>query len=479
MVLLSQSALKNFNTEKVFKLGLGGVIVILKRIKSKVVAHLSYFIGSEKEAVVVDPKRDCREYIDIAEGEGMRIKCIFETHRNEDYVVGSRELASLTRADIYHGPWPDFKYGMTLKGGEEFRIGNLKVTAIHTPGHTPGCMSYAVTDLESGEEPVLVCTGDTLFVNDTGRTDFGGPENRREWSENLYNSIFKKLLPLGDHVILCPAHGSGSVCGGRIAEREWSTLGLERIMNPMLQLSKDEFIDRKVNEHHEYAPYFRMMEKYNVEGTSFIGCGPSTEALPPKEFKDLMDEDAIVVDTRPPISFGGAHIKGSYSIPRRRLSVGGWLLPYDKPILLVVANHESLDYASRSLSRLGYDNVKGYLSGGMTEWCKTGLPVEYLNLMSIEKLKESIEIEDLTLLDVRNSVEWEEGHIEGALNIYLGHLEERIVEIPEDKPVVTVCKTGTRSSIAASILLRQGRAEVHNLLGGISAWKRAGYPLKR
>ncbi|MBL7118436.1 MBL fold metallo-hydrolase, partial [Candidatus Bathyarchaeota archaeon] len=146
--------------------------MILKKIKSKVVSHLSYFIGSENEAIVVDPQRDCHVYVEIANREGMRIKYVFETHRNEDYVIGSRELASLTGAEIYHGPWPEFKYGETLKDGEEFRFGKLKVTAIHTPGHTLGCVSYAVTDLASGDKPVLVCTGDALFVNETGRTDF-------------------------------------------------------------------------------------------------------------------------------------------------------------------------------------------------------------------------------------------------------------------------------------------------------------------
>lgn len=450
--------------------------MILKKIKSKVVSHLSYFIGSENEAIVVDPQRDCHVYVEIANREGMRIKYVFETHRNEDYVIGSRELASLTGAEIYHGPWPEFKYGETLKDGEEFRFGKLKVTAIHTPGHTLGCVSYAVTDLASGDKPVLVCTGDALFVNETGRTDFGGPD-RREWSENLYNSIFNKLLPLGDHVILCPAHGSDSVCGGKIAEREWSTLGLERLMNPMLQLSKEEFIDQKVNEPHEYAPFFRMMERYNVEGAPFVGCGPSPEALSPIRFKELMDEGAIVVDTRSPPSFGGTHIKGSYNIPQKRLYLTGWLLPYDKPILLVVADYEALDHASRSLCRLGYDNLQGYLSGGIAEWYKAGLPLEPLDQISVEELKESIEDDDLVLLDIRNLVEWREGRIEGSLNIYLGHLEERINEIPKSKRVVTICKNGTRANVAASILLRDGRTRIQNLLGGITAWKNSGYPL--
>ena len=154
--------------------------MIFEKFKSPIVAHLSYFIGSEDEAIVVDPERDCLSYLEVARRENMKIRYIFETHRNEDFIIGSKELAYLSGAEIYHGPWPKFEYGTVLKDGQEFRIGKLKVTTIHTPGHTPGCISYAVTDLESGKETVLVCSGDTLFVNDVGRTDFGGPDKRRE-----------------------------------------------------------------------------------------------------------------------------------------------------------------------------------------------------------------------------------------------------------------------------------------------------------
>ena len=311
--------------------------MIFERFKSKIVAHLSYFIGSDSEALVVDPRRDCHVYVSKAQLENMNIKYIFETHRNEDYVIGSLELAQLTGAEIYHGPWPDFKYGHRLTDGQEFHVGNLKVTALHTPGHTPGCMSYAVADLASGEETVLVCTGDALFVNDVGRTDFGGVEKRRVWSENLYHSLFQKLLPLGDGVILCPAHGSGSVCGGNIAEREWSTLGLERRMNPLLQLSKEQFVERKMNEHHEIPPYFRKMEQYNLEGPPILRNLPDPKFLSTTEFQNLIDKGAVVVDTRTPPAFGSAHINGSYNIWLSGLPMFAcWVLPYDQPILLVL-----------------------------------------------------------------------------------------------------------------------------------------------
>jgi hydroxyacylglutathione hydrolase len=448
--------------------------MILKRIKSKVVAHISYFVGSEGEATVVDPRRDCQIYADIAMQEGMTIKYIFETHRNEDYVIGSQELAHLTGAEIYHGPGLDFKYGNTLENGQEFYFGKLKIKAIHTPGHTPESTSYALIDLDSGEKTVMVFTGDTLFVNDVGRTDFGGPKKARKWTEDIYESIFDKLLPLGDWVMLWPAHGSGSVCGGAIADREYSTLGIERLMNPLLRKTKKEFIDHMINEKHERAPYFKMMEKFNLEGAPFVGCGPNLPALSIREFKRQKENGAVVVDARSPVSFGGGHVKGSYSLPLKRLGMGGWVLPYDKPILLILEDQKHLDYVARSLIRLGYDNISGYLEGGVASWYKATLPLESLGLLTVTELKEALDKgEDWLLLDVRSEREWLEGHIDGTLNIYAGTLENHLNEVSYGKPVVVICKTGTRSSFAGSILLIAEHKEVYNLLGGMDAWQKA------
>ncbi|UCH03264.1 MAG: MBL fold metallo-hydrolase [Candidatus Bathyarchaeota archaeon] len=454
--------------------------MIVEKIKSKVVSHLSYFIGSQTEAVVVDPQRSCQVYLDIAQREGMTIKYIFETHRNEDYVIGSRELAAFTQSEIYHGPWPDFKYGNVLKDGQEFTVGKLKVTAIQTPGHTPGCMSYTVVDLDTGEDTILVCTGDTLFVNDTGSTDFGGPDKRRELSEQLYNSIFNKLLPLGDHVILCPAHGSGSVCGGGIAAREWSTLGIERRMNPFLQLSQEEFIAHKIHEHHEYAPYFRIMEQYNVEGAPFVGSIPKPKALSPNKFREKIEEGATILDIRSSIAFGGRHIKSSYSLPISRLSMVGWLLPYQAPILLVVNNSYELEYNVQSLIQIGYDNIEGYMTNGLGPWSKAGFTMESTGLMTVSELRNRLQAgEKWTLLDVRSLDEWKKEHIEHTQNIYVGLLQNRLDEVSKALPITVICKHGNRSSIATSLLLRNGFHEVYNLLGGTDAWKRAGYELSR
>jgi hydroxyacylglutathione hydrolase len=452
--------------------------MLFEKIKSKIVSHLSYIIGSGIEAFVVDPQRDCQVYIGIAKREGMNINYVFETHRNEDYIIGSLELADLTGAEIYHGPWPEFEYGAVLTDGQEFDVGKLRVKAIHTPGHTPGDMSYVVTDLTVGDQPVLVCTGDTLFVNDVGRTDFGGLENRREWSENLYDSIFNKLLTLGDHVVLCPAHGSGSVCGSNIAGRELSTLGLERLMNPPLQLPREEFVKYKVEERHEYAPYFRKMEVYNVEGAPFVGLGPNPPALTPEEFKEKWGEGTIIVDTRPPPSFGAGHIKGSYNLSLARLGLIGWVLPYDKPILLILSSQIQLDHVTNNFARIGYDNLSGYMAGSIVNWYKKGLPIETLEMLTVPELKQELDSgEDWLVLDVRSHEERESGYIDGSMSIYVGLIDKRIEEVPKGRPVAVICKSGTRSSFASSIMLRAGRKNVHNVLGGMDAWKNLGYPM--
>jgi hydroxyacylglutathione hydrolase len=451
--------------------------MIIKQFKSEIVAHLSYFIGSKNVAMVVDPQRDYQIYIDVAQQEQMQIKYVFETHRNEDYVSGARELGRLTGAQVYHGPWPTFAYGNVLEDGQAFDLGSLKITAIHTPGHTPGCMSYAIADLDSGPETVLVCTGDTLFVNETGRTDFGGLENRRPWSANLYDSIFHKLLPLGDAAIICPSHGAGSVCAVGIADREWSTLGLERRMNPALQLSRAEFIEYKVDEHHEYAPYFRMMEKLNIEGAPFERAALTPCALSANEFQGRMDTGVQVIDTRSPLAFAGAHIAGSYSIPRSVLSYVGWFIDYDQPILLVNESINDLDYVVRSLVRIGYDNVDGYLHNGLRAWYGEGYSLSSVNVLSVHELKAWLDTEEKpTILDIRSLAEWEEGHIETAQHIYLGYLETRISEVPRDLPIVSICGIGLRASIGTSLLKKHGFERVYNVIGGMSAWRQSNYP---
>jgi hydroxyacylglutathione hydrolase len=455
--------------------------MFIRKIKSEGLSHNSYFVGSENEAIVIDPRRDCQVFIDIAQQEEMTIKGIFETHRNEDYVIGSIELAKRTGADIFHGSKLDFKYGQPLIDGQEFFFGNIKLISLETPGHTDESMSYALADLDVSDKPIIVFTGDTLFVGDVGRTDLYGPKEAPRLAEALYDSIFNKLLPLGDHVLIFPGHGAGSVCGGDISQREDSTLGIERTLNPILQKSRDEFINYKVNEHHTRPYYFLKMEKYNLEGPPQFDKLPTPPPLLPKAFLKQMELGAVVVDTRQPPSFGGAHLKNTYSIWLERIpSYAGWTLSYDKPILLILEDKNYLNKAVRYLYRMGYDNLIGYLVGGVEAWYKLSLPLQNFGLISVQELKNWIDNnEDLFILDVREDEKWNQGHIPGSVNIFSGYLENHIGDVPKNRRIIVVCNIGNRASLAASILTRNGFNDIHNVLGGMIAWKNADYEITK
>jgi hydroxyacylglutathione hydrolase len=456
--------------------------MIFERIKSEGLAHNSYFIGSRSEAAVIDPRRDVCIYLQRCQELGMQVRYIFETHRNEDYLGGALQLNHETHAEIYHGPGLDWKFGTTIRDGQEFRIGKIALKAIHTPGHTDESTSYVLIDSASGDSPIMVFCGDSLFIGDTGRIDLYGPAQSQRLAASLHESIFEKLLPLGDGVILCPAHGAGSVCGMNIADRDESTIGIEKLQNPFLALKdKKSFVNRKVAEQPETPPYFARMEKNNQAGQPLLSCSSLPPPLTASRFKAEMEKGAVVVDTGYPVSFGGAHIKGAYSIWLEGLAeFAGWVLPYDKPILLVLEDRRRLEDAITYLIRLGYDNVIGYLKDGMEGWYNAGLPLENLPLLSVHQLKDKLDRgEELTVLDARGQSEWDSGHISGSRHIYVGHVEQQSQTLPRDRPVAAVCSVGHRAGLAASILLRSGFDRVYNVPGSVTAWRAAGYPLTK
>ncbi|MEA3325436.1 MAG: rhodanese-like domain-containing protein, partial [Euryarchaeota archaeon] len=275
---------------------------------------------------------------------------------------------------------------------------------------------------------------------------------------------------------------AGSVCGGSISERDYSTIGIERASNPMLQLNRQEFISHKTAEHHERPPYFRVMERYNLEGPPLMGRLPAPPPLTPDEFKDSMRGGAIVLDARTPPSFGGAHIRGSYNIWLEGLAAyGALVLPYNKPILLVLELRDHPDVAVRYLVRLGYENIRGYLRGGIEAWYDAGNAVDQMGLSTVHELKRRIDRgDDFLVLDVRDEDEWGEGYIGGAMHIYIGQLESRLSEVPRDRPITIVCNVGHRASLAASILLRAGYTNVCcDVLGSMKAWSVSGFPIER
>ncbi|MGM0601266.1 MAG: MBL fold metallo-hydrolase [Candidatus Rifleibacteriota bacterium] len=454
--------------------------MFIEKIKSDGLAHLSYIVADGDDAIVVDPRRDCDVYIEIAERSGIRIKHIFETHRHEDFVVGSCDLARRTGASIHHGVGLDFTYGEFVEEDDLFEVGDLQLRVLQTPGHTLESISLVLTDRNYGDTPVAVFTGDALFVGDVGRTDFY-PDRAREVSGMLFDSIFNKLLPLGDQTILYPAHGAGSVCGDSMASREFSTLGHERMHNPALQKTEREaFIDYKVNEHHNQPEYFRKMEVYNKEGAPPLERFPSPFPMTPGDVEQAAKDGALLVDLRSPEAIAGAFIPGSLAIPLDMLpAYAGYLLSYDQDLILIPEDRVQVPVAVRYLTRMGYERISGYLKGGMHAWEVSGRDYDPIGAVHANTLKARLhEKEDFTLLDVRKAAEFSASRLHNAKNIFLGDLQARLDEIARDKPVVTFCGSGRRAIIAASILKRHGFKQVEDSLGSMAACKRVGCTIK-
>lgn len=451
--------------------------MLFEKIESVGLAHYSYIIGHNSEALVIDPRRDCNIYIEKAVKKGYKIKHILETHRNEDYLIGSVELADRTGASIWHADsqW-DYKYGEPVEDGQKFRVGRLKIKAIHSPGHTPGSMSYLLHDPDN--EPWILFSGDALFAGDVGRVDLLGMDKSEEMAEMLYDTIFNKFLPLGDEILLCPAHGSGSVCGSGIAERVWSTIGLERKNNPKLQSkNRNEFI-KLVARKLERPPYFRKMEKYNLEGAPVLGHLPVPEPLNPGEFEGKA-ENSFILDNRMELGFGGAHINDAQSIWMDGIpSFAGWFIPYEKPLLLV-GEDEKMEKTLRYLMRIGYDEIEGFLSGGMLSWHMAGKNSDSIDLITVQELCGYLDRDKRPfILDVRSSEELNNnGEIPGAVHIHITQLPEKYDEIPKNEKIFVFCGSGLRSMIGASYLKKNGWNDIAVILGGLSGWNSATCPV--
>jgi hydroxyacylglutathione hydrolase len=453
--------------------------MIFRRFVSEGLAHYAYLIGDRNSAAVIDPRRDCGEIIEAAVAEGMAITHVLETHRNEDYVTGSVELSSRTGATVLHSAHDDlpYQYGELIREGDSIQVGRLKLVALHTPGHTPGHMSYVLH--EASGAPWVVFTGDTLFAGEVGRTDFLGIENLDKMTGLLYDSLFDKILPLGDGVIVCPAHGAGSVCGSGIADRFWTTVGLERELNPRLQHTDREDFIRNVGRILPYTPYMETVERLNLEGAPLLGALPIPMPLSPIEFT-ARAKDAWVVDTRDLLSFSVAHVPGAIALWENELSsYAGWFLTYDRPILLV-CEPERVETVTRYLVRMGFDRLAGTLGGGMLAWHRAGLESGRIDTLTVQDLCRQLDEEVGAapwILDVRSEEEVEAAPIPGAYNVPIKFIPGRIDEVPADRPVRVFCGSGIRATIVASLMRRVGRTNASVVLGGLAGWSSVSCPL--
>jgi len=444
--------------------------MLLERVETPGIAHVSYLVGDEGRAVVVDPRRDVEVYVARAAAAGCRITDVVETHRNEDYVVGSVELAERTGAAIWHADAQlPYRYGAPARPAQTWTLGRFTLEVLATPGHTPGGLSYLLR--EAGGAPWIVFTGDTLFAGEVGRTDLVDAARSREMAALLFRSLFGTLLPLGDEVVVAPGHGAGSVCGTAIAGRPWTTIGLERRLNPALALADEGAFVDAVSGVGERPPYFRRMEVLNLEGAPLLGPLPVPPLLSPEEFAAAAGQ-GLVVDARSESAFAAAHVPAALSLALETLGPhAGWLLPYDRPLLLVTDGGET-DEAVRRLLRLGYDHIAGVLGGGMAAWHAAGLPAAAVEVWTAEEHRRRLAAgRDAVVVDVRTPAEAAASPVAGALHVALGDLPGRAAELPPAGPILTLCPLGRRSMTAASVLKAHGRDDVAVLLGGLAAWR--------
>jgi hydroxyacylglutathione hydrolase len=417
-------------------------------------SHASYMIGSDGIACVVDPQRDVLLYVDEALAQNLRIAYIIETHLHADFVSGHQELAARTGAKIYLG----------AQAGATFPH----------PGHTVESISVAVTDLDRGDAPFAVLTGDTLFIGDVGRPDLAPDLTPQQLAGMLFDSLHQQLIPLGDDVEVWPAHGAGSLCGKQMRPERQSTIGKERALNYALRpRTKDEFVRLLTADLPDRPEYFARDAEINRTGAAALTDLAPLPLLSTEQVIAAQDTGAIVLDTRPSQQFCAGHVPGAVHIALsgQYASWAATLVGLDRPIVLVAEDPAQLEESRMRLARVGIDRVSGGLKDGMAGW--TG-PVAQIAQITVEELRG--ELPEIQIIDVRRRPEWDEGHIEGAMLMPLNQLTAQLASLDRTRRVAVHCKGGYRSAIAASLIQRAGFESVANVIGGFDAWRACGLP---
>jgi hydroxyacylglutathione hydrolase len=450
--------------------------------------HLSALIADETAGVaaVIDPRRDVDIYIDRARDAGWRISHVVETHLHNDYVSGGRELTALTGATHVIGAGAELRYDhRPVCGGESFDLGSLRFDVLDTPGHTPEHVTYAVVDPWRANEPILLLTGGSLLVGAVGRTDLLGAENAAPYAAAMYRSLHEVILRHEDSVAIYPTHGAGSLCSVGISSTPWSTIGFERRHDRLLAPMEIDAFARALLAHQPSFPrYFARMRPTNQAGPALLGgIVPLPLPLEIGDARAAVEAGALVVDLRPPAEHAAGHIPGSLSIPSGG-SFGtwlGWVVPDpDRPIVLVLRNVADWDDAVRQALRIGFETIAGYVRGGFLAWAEAGLPTEAGGATDVRGLARKLEVggpDAPLVIDVRQVSEYESGHLPGALPILAGDLPDRLDELPRDRPIATICASGYRASVAASLLRAAGFDRVTWVSGGVPTWEALRLPL--
>lgn len=445
----------------------------LQQIYTGCLSEAAYFVESNGEAIVIDPLRDTEEYLKLARQHHAKIKYIFETHFHADFVSGHLDLSKQTGATIVYGPDTKANFPFHLaKDGEIFKIGNITLEVIHTPGHTVESTCYLLKD-EAGK-PFCIFTGDTLFVGDVGRPDLSsGNMTSEELASVMYDTIQNKFMPLNNNVIVYPAHGPGTSCGKNVGPETYTTIGEQKKSNYALQpQTREQFITAVTNGLNVPPIYFSINAKINREGYSSLdevkrkGLTPLSVA----DFKLKINKDMLVLDTRTSAEFSNGFVPGSLFIglEGRFAEWAGSLLPFHQHVILVTEPGKEEEAIVR-LARVGFDNVEGYLDGGIEAWKKAGETIDIIIDVEADELAMDLPFdENLIVLDVRKENEFAEGHVKDAINFPLADMNDlvQIANLEENKNIYIHCGGGYRSVIAASILKKHGYHSIRNIIGG-------------
>ncbi len=443
-------------------------------------AHASYMLASEGEAVVVDPQRDVELYLKAAVDHGVAIRHIFETHLHADFVSGHKELAARTGAKIYMGAQAEATFPhMPVSDGFELKFGKASIRALETPGHTPESICLVVTDEEKSAAPWAVLTGDTLFIGDVGRPDLSPRHTPAQLAGMLYDSLHSKLLTLADNVMVYPAHGAGSLCGKNMRAERSSTIGTERLTNYALQIkSREEFVAQLTSNLPARPEYFLKDAEINRTGAAALSELPALRSISPSELEIMLNDGEIALDVRPGDDFAAGHVPGSVNIALsgQFASWAGTVLGLAAHPVLIADTEQQLEEARIRLARVGIEILDGSLAGGIAAWKQAGLPVDTISQITADELNAGLQSCELQVLDVRRESEWDAAHIESAIWWPLDNFKVSPPEIDHSAPLAVHCKGGYRSMIASSLLRRAGFRRVINVTGGFDAWQQAKLP---
>lgn len=460
--------------------------MFFQHVYDKTLAQASYIIGCQAkgEAIVIDPKRDVDTYLEIAAKNNLKITKVTETHIHADFLSGSRELAALTGAALYLSDegGPEWQYEFDhigLKHGDVITLGNLTLEVLHTPGHTPESISFLLTDHPATAEPIMLFTGDFVFVGDVGRPDLlekaaGMTGSEEEGAQQLFESL-QRFLALPDYVQVWPGHGAGSACGKSLGAVPSSTVGYEKLRNWALQYGDDSatFTKDLLDGQPEAPSYFAMMKKLNKADRQPLTQVPTHRKLSADEFLSVYEEGMLVIDTRNKTDFAKGHLPNTINIQGNNSFANwmGWIVNYDQPFVLIADENEEEDL-TRKLMRIGLDNIYGFFSG------ITGLADDLVeaNVIDIQQFEREIAKPGIQVVDVRSEKEYADGHVEGAIHAFVGTLENNLAKLDKSKGTVLYCQAGDRATIAYSIFKKHGFKQVKNYAGGMKAWTAENKP---